>query len=390
MNGIDWVVIGLAMLAAYRGYQIGFLRQFASTLGFIGGLLLGSFIANILPTASQSDSRRALIGIIIPLTIGFMLMTVCEIIAVRVRSQLQQAASAHRIDSFIGSTMSMLTLVIVLAVASTVFLLSPTTSLHAPVRQSKIISLINRRLPSANTMLTSLNKLIDPNASPQVFTGHEPSPDANYDQPSIEPFSQAVESNRAAIVKISGLGCGGIVNGSGFVFAPERVVTNAHVIAGVRAPKVESTDGIHDASVMWFDKDNDIAVLRVFDLAVEPLQLSTDRLGIGASALIAGYPEGGSFQTQTTVVLDNFQAIGRDIYGRNETIRSVYSLQAHVVQGNSGGPMLDTKGKVVGIVFATSTAYNNIGYALTSSHIQDILREAADSATPHATGECSE
>lgn len=389
MNGIDWVVIGLAMLAGYRGYQIGFLRQFASTLGFIGGLLLGSYIANLLPTAGQSDSRRALIGIVIPLTIGFMLMTVCEIIAIRAQGKLRQTRSGRHIDSFIGSAMSIATLVIVLAVASTVFLLSPTTSLHAPVRQSKIISVINRRLPSANTMLTSLNKLIDPNASPQVFTGHEPSPDAIYDEPSSEPFSQAIEDNRSAIVKISGLGCGGIVNGSGFVFAPGQVLTNAHVIAGVRAPKVESTDGIHDASVVWFDKDNDIAVLRVFDLAVQPLQLSTEKLSIGASALVAGYPGGGGFQTQTTVVLDNFQAIGRDIYGQGETIRNVYSLQAHVVQGNSGGPLLDTKGKVVGIVFATSTTYNNIGYALATAQVQDILRQAADSTTPYATGECS-
>jgi S1-C subfamily serine protease len=207
--------------------------------------------------------------------------------------------------------------------------------------------------------------------------------------PSLQTFSGVINTVGAATVRVQGIGCGGIVNGTGFVYAPGRVATNAHVIAGVKNPKVYDINGTHDAKVVMFDAANDVAVLAVSDLSITPLTLKAEPLDIRQVALVVGYPGGGSEKAQIVGVLDRVIALGRDIYGRSKTERQVYVLQAQLIPGNSGGPVVDTEGNVRGIIFATSTTYNNIGYALTLSQVNDELMTAAAASTAVSSGACS-
>ncbi|MGB4800116.1 MAG: MarP family serine protease [Candidatus Saccharimonadales bacterium] len=385
---VDIGVVSLLIVAALRGFQIGLLRQVFSTIGFLLGLypgvLLSSFIMSHL-----SDTSRSLVGLVVVLAICLFCMSAGERLALRLKIAIRTRA-VHMIDSVGGSVMSMLTLLVGLWLAASLFSLAPPSGFQAQLKNSAILSSILRKLPPIGSSLSTLAKFIDPSQSPQVFIGREPSPDANRTLPNPHDFAVMLSRVQPSVVKIEGLGCGGIVDGSGFVYAKEFVATNAHVIAGVGSPKVRSGSVTYNTTVQLFDPENDLAALRVPGLPAPALALHTAPLQPDAPVFALGYPGGGSLATNPAVVLETFHALGQDIYGVNRTNREVYSLQTTVVRGNSGGPIVTPDGTVAGVVFATSTTYNNVGYALTVRQITSSLMSANHQTQAVPTGECSQ
>ncbi len=184
------------------------------------------------------------------------------------------------------------------------------------------------------------------------------------------------------------MGCGQIQEGSGFVVAPGIVVTNAHVVAGIARPTVEDANGVHPTSVILFDPSYDLAVMRVDGLDERPLQLDPDQVARGVQAAVLGYPDGGPFDAVPAGVLAEFQAQGRDIYGQGLTLRNVYEIQALVRPGNSGGPLVQPDGEVIGVVFSRSTTNDDIGYALTSPGVLSRVLQAQAAPKAVGTGPC--
>ena len=207
--------------------------------------------------------------------------------------------------------------------------------------------------------------------------------------PSPRNYQAILSHAQNSIVKIEGFGCGGIVDGSGFVYDKNLVLTNAHVVAGVKNPKVRSDRSTYNTTVVLFDPANDIAVLAVPALLAPALPLQTEISRASTSVFALGFPGGGTYGTSPGVILETFNAIGQDIYGKTRTNRLVYSVQTTVVRGNSGGPLIAIDGKVVGVVFATSTTYNNVGYALTISQIHDTLKTVTAQTRAVETSACS-
>ena len=389
MNVIDVVIALLVISSVMRGYNIGLVRQAGSTLGFVGGLFAGSGISNLVATHITSSPNKTLISLVIVLGVSFTLMTVGELAGIYVKRKFTNH-SVDKIDGGLGSFMAAATTLFGIWLVAAIFVLSPASNFQQALRSSQIIAALNHTLPPVTKVLSSLNNLIDPNGFPQVFSGLEPHPDSTVTTPSLGSFSSVVAAAQPSVVKLEGRGCGGIVEGSGFVVSSTTIATNAHVVAGVDSPKVLDGNGIHNAQVVWFDKNLDLAVLRVSNLAGKPLAINATEEPNGTAGVILGYPGGGGFNAQTASVLDRFTALGRDIYGQSVTRRDVYSLQAHVIPGNSGGPLVAADGSVLGIVFATSTQYNNVGYALTGHQIASELAQAEQSTTTQHTGACSE
>jgi S1-C subfamily serine protease len=202
----------------------------------------------------------------------------------------------------------------------------------------------------------------------------------------------AVEQAERSIVKITGdaPSCGRGQEGSGVVVAFERVVTNAHVVAGVKKPKVQIA-GVgkrYSARVVAFDSSRDLAVLAVPDLPARPLPLGGE-MERGDDAVVAGFPHDGPFLATPARVRNVLRAQGEDIYGRDGAIREVYSLNATIEPGNSGGPVLTPGGDVVGVVFAKSLDDPSTGYALTLTEARPVIQKGIKAQKSVSTGACA-
>jgi S1-C subfamily serine protease len=204
----------------------------------------------------------------------------------------------------------------------------------------------------------------------------------------------AVQRAGPSTVQVAGSGCGVIQEGSGFVAAPGIVVTNAHVVAGIASVFVIDSTGRHATKTLLFDPRLDIAVLRVPGLAAPPATIDPAVVGRGTTAVVLGYPGGGAFTDRKAGVAAAFEAVGLDIYGTSQTTREIYELDAIVLPGNSGGPLVASgdkaiaDGTVIGVVFARSTTNSQVGYALAMPAVNADIARAETRTTTVGTGGC--
>lgn len=386
---IDVLVILFLLSSLARGREIGFVRQFFSTVGFFGGLLIGIRLQRYAINLTHSTMSRALVTLLVVLGTAMVCMAIAEYVGVRLKHLLQQSL-IDKLDRLLGALAGAASLLIIIWLVSSVVIKLPFPSLQRSMRNSVIISKLNAALPPAPTFINDIGRLIDPNGFPQVFAGLEPTPHKPINLPSLGELQPAVLKDQASVVKIEGTGCGGIVEGSGFVAEDGLVATNAHVIAGVKQPYVLDANGKHRATPIWFDQNLDFAVLRTDNLAGSKLPLATNTADRGTPGAIVGYPGGGDFSAGPASVLDSFTATGHNIYNQGLTSRSIYELQATIIPGNSGGPFINKDGVVLGIVFAQSTAYDQVGYALTIPQITNELDQAQARNSSVTTGNCAE
>ncbi|HYH75406.1 MAG TPA: MarP family serine protease [Candidatus Saccharimonadales bacterium] len=391
MNILDVVIILLFITAILRGIDRGLVRQFFATLGLVAGLFLGSFIQGWLVQYADNAVQKAslILGILIGCVVS--LAMVGEYVGGIVKGKIDQVHlyRINKADRIAGAGVGGLTLLFIVWLGAALLINAPLTSIQQQIKGSFIISTLNKTLPPAPTLVASIGNVIDPNGFPDVFTGLEPKIDTNTPLPSIGELDNAVQASRVSVVKVEGEACGGVSDGSGFIADTGLVVTNAHVIAGVDTPFVIDAEGRHKASVLWFDKDLDLAIVRANGLAGEPLPIDSTTAPVGTPAAVLGYPGGGDFTAEPATILESFNAEGRDIYGQGESIRQIYSVRANVQPGNSGGPMVDAEGEVVGVVFAESTEYDQVGYALTMEAVLAALNQAKDQNTVVDTGYCT-
>jgi S1-C subfamily serine protease len=389
MDVIDIFIMLLIIGALFRGREIGSIRQICSTVGFIGGLLLGAWVGPKFIHLGHTELTRTFITLIITLGLALIGLSIAEYVGEFLKSKLQ----THKIDivdRIFGMLAGVVTLLATVWLGSAILVKLPYPGLQNGLRGSGIISLLNKTLPQAPSVIADLSNAIDPNGFPQVFSGNEPAPNSAT-LPSLGILSSAVSQDQASVVKVEGEGCGGVVEGSGFVVATDTIVTNAHVVAGVTHPYVVTLNGSHySTTTIWFDPNLDFAVLRVKDLAATPLTIDTQTAASGTASAVLGYPGGGSFTADPASVLQEFTADGRNIYNQGNTERDVYEVKATIIPGNSGGPLINATGQVIGIVFAQSTVYNQIGYALTTPAPLHSLQQAEASQQPVSTGACAE
>jgi S1-C subfamily serine protease len=258
---------------------------------------------------------------------------------------------------------------------------------------SRIISTIDRLVPAqTGRLFAGFQSVLDQEGFPRVFDGVRAEPIAPIAPPDNQLAAGAgVARAGLSIVKITGVApaCNREQEGSGWVVAPERVVTNAHVVAGTGSEtvRIQGVGRSYDAHVVVFDPKRDLAVLSVPGLPAPPSTLGTDLLRADG-AVVAGFPLDGPYRLDSARVRDILAATGADIYGSPGVVRQVYSLYARVQPGNSGGPLLSPSGAVVGVVFARSLDDVQTGYALTLDEARPVLDVASRSFSPVSTGGC--
>jgi S1-C subfamily serine protease len=233
--------------------------------------------------------------------------------------------------------------------------------------------------------------LLDRDGLPEVFGGIGNEPITKVAPPSKRlVHSAVVRRAEPDVVKVTGIAesCSRQLEGSGFVYAVDRVLTNAHVVAGIASPTVQTVDGrTLPAHVVVFDPERDVAVLLVPNLDLTPLAFG-GALSSGDSAIVAGYPENGGFTPRAARIRNVQNARGPDIYQNREVTRQIYALYAKVQPGNSGGPLLSTSGQVAGMVFAAAIDDPKTGYALTAHEITPDANTGATATREVSTQGC--
>jgi S1-C subfamily serine protease len=385
---LDVLIIIFLISAVYRGREIGFIRQLLSTLGFFGGLFFGAWLQPRLLEFAHTGLDRSVLGITVSLSCAVAGMILGEYLGVHIKKRVI-LQPVNSVDVVLGSFLNVMATLLAVWLLTALAVGIPVQGVQKQIQESRLIQGVNKLLPPAPSIISRLGKLIDPNGFPQVFIGNEPAPIGNINLPGLGDLAAAVQADQPSVVKLEGLGCGGIVDGSGFIVSQNLVATNAHVVAGISRPYVQDSTGTHAAKTVWFDPNLDFAILRVNNLTGGSLNLASTAAIPGQAAAVLGYPGGGPFSANPAAVIDTIRATGRNIYGEGLTVRQVYELKASVVPGNSGGPVVAKDGSVIGVVFAESTTYSEVGYALTSPKLISAVNQASSRQQTVSTGQCA-
>jgi S1-C subfamily serine protease len=391
MNGVDTVLVLAAVPFAVSGYRQGFLVGVLSFLGFLGGGLAGVTLAPDVVDSIDPPVARAAGAVVLVLALAVTGQVLTALVARRLRSAVTSRAG-QTVDAVAGALVSVTALLLVAWLLAAAVGQAALPTLTPQVRDSRLLRTVDRVMPEpADDLLSSLRRTLDTSTLPRVFSGIGPErivPVAPPDTAEID--ARAVEAAAGSVVRVQGAArsCRRQVAGSGFVYAPERVMTNAHVVAGVRSPEVVLPGSRRlDATVIRYDPQRDVAVLRVPGLRATPLRFAGDA-DRGDSAVVAGYPQNGPLRADAARIRNQQLARGPDIYDERQVTRDIYAIYARVRPGNSGGPLLTPDGRVYGVVFAASLDDPATGYALTAAEVAPVARAGRGATSAVGTGPC--
>ena len=388
---LDIAVLSVAFIAAVSGWRSGALGSLLSFVGVILGAIAGVLLAPHL--VAHISAPRAKLFAALFLILG--LVVVGEVAGVVLGRAVRGAIHSNSVrffDSLIGVAVQ---LVVVLVAAW--LLATPLTSsagqpsLAAAVRGSRVLAQVNDFAPEwLKTVPKRLSALLDTSGLPQVLEPFSRTPVVAVAAPdSTLANNPVVAATQPSVVKIHAIAesCQKVLEGSGFVLSPDRVMTNAHVVAGANSVTVEASGNPYDATVVSYDPTVDIAILSVPNLPPGPLAFANNPVTSGTEAIVMGYPGGGGFVATPARIRELIELSGPDIYRSTTVNREVYTVRASVEQGNSGGPLIDLNGQVLGVVFGAAVDDNDTGFVLTAKEVAAQLAHIGDTA-PAATGEC--
>lgn len=385
MNTLDIIVLASAVGAAVGGYRLGLLARVASWIGMGAGLLVGIKVLPPVLRAMEEGSDQQLLVVSLGVLLGcaFIGQALGLFVGARLHLALP-GASVRSVDRGAGAAAG------VLGVIVTLWLLLPVIAdvrgwVALQARTSTFAELVHDQLPEAPDALATLRRLVGGDQFPRVFDALQPAPDLG-PPPSAPGIPQeVVDQVVLSTVKVEGVACDRIQEGSGFVALPELVVTNAHVVAGEDETVVERSDGSEvAATVVAFDPRRDLAILRAPGLNRAALPLAdTD---VGGTGAVFGHPGGGPLRVAPYSVGREVTATGTDIYDQQRTERQVLILAASLAPGDSGAGLVDPQGQVVGVAFAIAPDKPNVAYALDIEELQAVL--AGNLSQPVDTGPC--
>jgi len=385
------VTIGLAVLVALgNGHIRGFWPSFGQYAGMVGGVLSGAVLAPTLNdlfgiTGSLPRSLAAVAALVVFGAVG---STIGFALGAPIRRRILSRPRARRLDSTMGMLFSGLAVLSVAWFLGLTFGRGPSVDLARAIQRSVILHALDSVAPRPPAFLARVERILAGVPFPQVFSSLEPLlPEAPQPVP-VSLDTPGIRRAKDATLKVRGRGCGGVVSGSGFPVAPDEVLTNAHVVAGTSGLLVLTPSGrAARATVVLFDPELDVAILRVTGLPLAPLPMAD--AGRGTPGAVIGYPGGGPETVVPAVVNSGIRAIGRDIYGENQVVRQIWVIQATVQPGNSGGPLVDRDGNVIGVVFAASTTRPDTGYALVDAEAAADIQLAQGQTQAVSVGRCA-
>ncbi len=379
MTVLDWAIVAFTLALGLWGYRQGLIVGALTLLGFSSGAFAGSRIAPLVLSQGAESPYAPLCAALGALLIGALAAVAVESFALGLRAKVIRRRVLHKVDGVGGAALIAAVALGLAWVFGAVALHAPATEkLRADVQDSLILRSLNEVMPPSGPVLNALDR-VDP--APAVAGPAAP----------LTPPSEAILSDpdvlRAgdSVVRVLSTACGLGIEGSGWSVAPGLVVTNAHVIAGADDTTVTTQHGVElDATPVYYDPRDDLSLLRVgADIPVLPI--SSERQ-VGSEAAVLGFPENGPYALAAARVGDTQTTISQDSYGHGPIDRTITALGGGVRSGNSGGPLVDDRGEVIGVVFAATTHGPAGGFAIPAEEVAGALRRISD---PVGTGPCA-
>ncbi|MFM9458273.1 MarP family serine protease [Streptomyces europaeiscabiei] len=380
MNVLDILLLVAAVWFAIVGYRQGFVVGILSVIGFLGGGLVAVYVLPVIWDWMTENSEVSTAAAVVAVVIVIVCASVGQALTTHLGNKLRRYITwspARALDATGGALVNVVAMLLVAWLIGSALAGTTLPTLGKEVRNSKVLQGVAGALPNqADTWFADFSSVLTQNGFPQVFSpfSNEPITEVQPPDPALANSPVAQRAKRS-IVKVMGTAqsCGKVLEGTGFVFGERRVMTNAHVVGGVDEPTVQigGEGRKYDAKVVLYDWERDIAVLDVPSLRAPVLEFTTKDAASSDDAIVAGFPENGSYDIRPARVRGRITANGADIYKRGTVHRDVYSLYATVRQGNSGGPLLTPEGKVYGVVFAKSLDDPETGYALTVDEVEE-------------------
>ncbi|MET7384739.1 MarP family serine protease [Streptomyces sp. NPDC005385] len=390
MDVLDLLLMLVILAYAASGYRRGLVAGCVSLAGFVGGAVIGVWVLpwmmELVTAGTPAATVTAVLTVLVPAVVGHEL---AGRLALKLRRELDRGP-LRVADGIGGAAANTLAVLLVAWVAASVLGASSSPVVTQSIRNSALLGAVQKTMPETTpTWFSRATSALTEAGFPQVFNPFENEPTAGVARPSGDSVTpSATNAAKLSTVKVEGVSGNQGREGSGFVYSAQRVMTNAHVVAGIDRPtvRVGGVSRPYPARVVLFDPQKDVAVLYVPGLRAPVLHFD----GVasrGDSAVVAGYPQDGGLDLQAATVASRINATGQNIYNSGTVTREIYSIRSTVRPGNSGGPLLTTDGKVYGVVFARSTSDSETGYVLTAHEVAGDARKATHATARVDTGD---
>ena len=390
MNILDWFLVVLVLAYAVSGYWQGFIAGAFATGGLLLGGLLGIWLAPQLLGDADPALWVSLAALFVVLICASFGQAILQYAGARIRSRIRWQP-VRALDAIGGAALSMAAVLVVSWALGVAVSGAKLPWASGEVRSSLVLERVNEVMPpDAVEALNAFNDVVGSSFFPRYLEPFAPERIINVGPPpgriARDPDVQRAQDS---VFKIRGENsCNRGVEGTGFLYGPNRVMTNAHVVAGVDEPVVLVEEREMPASVVHYDEDTDLAVLAVDGVRGPILRFDRDGRPRQVAAVL-GYPEDGPYNVQAARIRGEQRLRSPDIYGNGTVVREVFSLRGLVRPGNSGGPLVSSAGRVLGVIFAASVTDNDTGYALTAEQVSDAAAQGLTSAGDVDTGGCA-
>lgn len=369
---LDIAVLAVAFVAAISGWRSGALGSLMSFVGVILGAIAGVMLAPHIVSHISSPRTKLFAALFLILALVVIGEVAGVVLGRAVRGAIRNRG-VRTVDSVIGVAVQLVVVMVAAWLLASPLTSSDQPNLAAATRGSKVLAEVDKYAPEwLKTVPKRMSALLRTSGLPDVLQPFGRTPIQAVDAPDASlADSIAVANARPSVVKIRGVapGCQKVLEGTGFVIAPNRVMSNAHVVAGSDSVTVEADGQTYDATVVSYDPNADISILDVPNLPQRPLVFAEQPAKSGTDAVVLGYPGGGDFAATPARVRETIELNGPDIYRTTTVNREVYTIRGTVRQGNSGGPMINRSGQVLGVVFGAAVDDNDTGFVLTANEV---------------------
>ncbi|KHD72796.1 peptidase S1 [Actinoplanes utahensis] len=380
------------VLFAISGYRQGFVIGALSLGGFFSGVLIGLQLGPLIARQSENGTVRLVVALGVILVLAVLGQTLAGWLGTNLRQNIESRPLQY-LDDAGGALVSVVAVLFAAWLVAVPFGSTPFPAINAAVRDSAILGGVDELVPEQVQALSAgLRDTLDTSGFPDVFGGlaRTQAREVAAPDPALA-GSRVVKESKSSVLKILGSApsCSRRIEGTGFVYARERVMTNAHVVAGTEEVVVESGGREVTAQVVVYDPKRDLAVLYVPGLKAPVMPFAAKEAGTGASAIVLGYPQDGPYNAQSARIREVSDIPGPDIYKSGDVTREIYTIKSLVRSGNSGGPLIAPNGDVLGVIFAAAADDRNVGFALTAQEAAPVAKAGLTNNERVRTGKCA-